>query len=842
MQENANIGKTREGWTEKLKKKDAVSRLRVVLRVAREVLWSGAGFLFGQGSMLFGTNPLGIALLCASQGHILSILAGLILGAVFSEEQPWVLIATYLAAALVRAVSAWLADSRESRRQPLPDHIREKLRKKETDKPIEADITIPKTRMARFRARLASSSVSETFGVLRDEVRNLFSESVLLRMVTAAVCMLIVSLFRVIGGGFRYYDLFAAFFSVFAAPAAVMVYSVKLGNRRELRTLYALSTGALLFSAVWASDSLLLGVVPLSAFFALFLSLWVAHRAGTVGGVAAAILAGLAHDPMSIPAYLLAVLIYALASTRKKTDFGIPLAVLAALGWSVYAHGVSVLVPLLFANLTAGALLTVLTHWNLPDVGSADAVTVPTSAADDAVRLRYAINRHEDANDRLRGISDAFSSLSEMFYNLSDRLRRPTTLDLHRLCDSSFDRFCPDCPNKTVCWGFEYADTLEVLGDLASALHTRGTVTEKQFSPTLQHRCPSMAPILADINRGCSKLTGDLLRDNRTEIFAMDYEAAANIINDALEEDDGEYRLDSDLAARIGEYLASAGISAQSVVVYGNRLRRIIVRGVSVDQATVTAETLRSDLGEMCGLELSSPTFEVDGSICMMTLCTRKKFSVNGAQKCLSADGGVSGDAVSLFSNRKDYFYALINDGMGSGHDAALTSNLCSVFLEKMLRAGNRAGTSLRMLNNMILSRTQNNSAAECSSTVDLLEFDLVTGVGFFMKSGAAPSFVVRGSTVHRIQSGTVPIGILRNTEAQTSEFSLKAGDMVVLISDGIQQNDPDGEWLLNYLAGAGEKEPEEIVNRICLHASTGEEPRDDCSAIALRIADDDGK
>lgn len=836
MQEE--IKAPRKGWTEKLKQKDAASRLGVVLRVLREVIWAGAGFLFGQGSMLFGTNPLGIALLCASSGHIVPILAGLILGAVFSEEQPWVLIVTYVAAALIRAVSARLADSHESRRRMLPAHIRNKLHKTEADKPSASESVRPQSRMARLRAKITSSSGAELFSALRNEIRSLFSEWVLLRMVTAATCMLIVSLFRVIGGGFRYYDLFAAFFAVFAAPAAVLVYSVWLEGRRELRFLYLLSAGALLFSAVWASDSLLFGIVPLSAFFALFLSLWATHRVGAIGGVAAAILAGLAHDPMSIPAYLIAVLIYALANLRKKTDLGIPLAVFAALGWSIYAHGFSVLVPLLFSNLTAGALMTVLSHLGETAAPTENAANIPT-AGDTAVRLRYATNRHDETNDRLRRISDAFSSLSEMFYNLSDRLRRPTTLDLHRLCDASFDRFCPNCPNKTVCWGLEYADTLEVLGGLASALHTRGTVTEKQISPALLHRCPSMTAILADINHGCSELTGELLRDNRTEIFAMDYEAAANIINDALEEDNGEYRLDAKLSSGICEYLASAGISAQSVVVYGGRLRRVIVRGVNVDQATVTAETLRNDLGEMCGLELSSPTFEVDGSVCTMILHTRKRFSVNGAQKCLSADGGISGDAVSLFSNRKDYFYALINDGMGSGHDAALTSNLCSVFLEKMLRAGNRAGTSLRMLNNMVLSRTQNNSAAECSSTVDLLEFDLVTGVGSFIKSGAAPSFVVRGSTVHRIQSGTAPIGILRNTEAQTSRFTLKTGDTVVLISDGIQQNDPDCEWLLNYLAGAGEKEPEEIVNRICLHASTGEEPRDDCSAIALRIGED---
>ena len=219
-----------------------------------------------------------------------------------------------------------------------------------------------------------------------------------------------------------------------------------------------------------------------------------------------------------------------------------------------------------------------------------------------------------------------------------------------------------------------------------------------------------------------------------------------------------------------------------------------------------------------------------------MTLRAKKRISVQGAQNTVSADGGVSGDSVNLFSNKKDYFYALISDGMGAGREAALTSGLCSVFLEKMLRAGNRAWTSLRMLNNMIRSRGAD-SLRECSSTVDLLELDLITAEASFIKSGAAPSFVVRGKTVHRLQSGTAPIGIIRALDAQATSFSLRPGDTGVLISDGILLNDPECEWISAYLEEVSNASPEEIVYQICLHAAECEE-HDDCSAVALRICE----
>jgi stage II sporulation protein E len=255
-----------------------------------------------------------------------------------------------------------------------------------------------------------------------------------------------------------------------------------------------------------------------------------------------------------------------------------------------------------------------------------------------------------------------------------------------------------------------------------------------------------------------------------------------------------------------------------------------------VEHAKVSAQTLRSDLGEMCALELGQPVFEVEDKVSIMSLQAKKKIAVEGAQNNVSADGGVSGDSINLFSNKQDYFYALISDGMGAGKEAALTSGLCSVFLEKMLRAGNRAWTSLRMLNNMIRSRGED-SVRECSSTIDLMELDLMTAEASFIKSGAAPSFVIRGSVVHRIQAGTAPIGIIQALDAQATPFSLRVGDTVVMISDGILQNDEECEWISDYLSQAGGLSPDEIVYRICLQASSFD-THDDCSAVALRIVE----
>ena len=791
-------------------------------RLFVEVLWGCAGWVFGQAGLLFDTYPLGLALLCASSGHTPAVLIGLIVTAVGNMENAALYVCTYLAAALLRILVAAVFDAPDARFE-MPKTLQKRLQER-----IQEEAPLTDEEWQKKEKKAARMAFWE----------RIFGESVLLRISSAALCALVIALSRVISGGFRFYDWFAALFIIFMASAATAVFSFSLEGRGGNKWLAGFSEAALLFTLVYAARTVTFLTFPLSPMAALFFTLYICSNRSALEGILAAAIAGLAYDPIQAPAFLLAALVALfLKQTKKEKPAAMLLPVAAMLAWSAYVKGFLILLSLIPATLLAATAFvlvqkTSILSSSVPDDGE--------SGEDTAKSLQKEVEsiRYRDSNERFRGISDAFSSLSEVFYNLSDRFRRPGTLDLRLLCDRSFDAFCNDCPNKNICWGLEYTETLGAVNDLIAQLHTRGRVSGEQVGEQLANRCTRIDGILECINTDCARLTGEMLRNNRTEIFAMDYESAADIINDALEADSGEYLVDTELGKKIAEYLKDADVGAESVTVFGNRMRKILIRGAEVDAAKVTFETMRSDLGEMCGRELGFPSFEVEGSVSTMTLTSKRKIAVLSAQNNVSADGGISGDSVNLFSNKKDYFYALISDGMGSGKEAALTSGLCSVFLEKMLRAGNRAATSLRMLNNMIASRAQD-STKECSSTVDLLELDLMTGEGAFLKSGAAPSFVVRGKVVRRLQAGTVPIGILNTLDVQKTDFLLRAGDTVVMVSDGILQNDDDGEWLTAYLSGAAAQTPQEIVYQICRRCAE-KDTRDDCSVVALRIIDAD--
>lgn len=147
-----------------------------------------------------------------------------------------------------------------------------------------------------------------------------------------------------------------------------------------------------------------------------------------------------------------------------------------------------------------------------------------------------------------------------------------------------------------------------------------------------------------------------------------------------------------------------------------------------------------------------------------------------------AAEGGAPcGDCFADFTCGEWYYLALC-DAMGSGEEAAREAQSAVSLLRDLICAGLEAQDALELLNGVYILRGDG-----VFSTVDLAQVSLISGEGFLLKWGAAPSYLQRGGRIVRLGAQTLPPGLSAAGEGGASclRISLLRGETLVLLSDG---------------------------------------------------------
>jgi stage II sporulation protein E len=149
--------------------------------------------------------------------------------------------------------------------------------------------------------------------------------------------------------------------------------------------------------------------------------------------------------------------------------------------------------------------------------------------------------------------------------------------------------------------------------------------------------------------------------------------------------------------------------------------------------------------------------------------------------------GDVSGDTPLVARLDRGRVVLGLSDGMGTGASAAVESGTALDLVADMLRAGFSQAMAVRAVNAALLLRSQKEEFA----TLDLVVLDLERHEAELVKVAAAPSFLRRGGLVRVIQGAAPPVGILRDVRVEPMYHRMQAGDVLVMVSDGVL-GDPD--------------------------------------------------
>jgi stage II sporulation protein E len=436
------------------------------------------------------------------------------------------------------------------------------------------------------------------------------------------------------------------------------------------------------------------------------------------------------------------------------------------------------------------------------------------------------------AKQKLKRMSEAFSSLSEVFYTVSDSMKKPQLTEASRLVSDCCSEVCSRCSLSGICWGREHSLHVEASSRVASRLLVSGQVEKKDFGEPFATGCKNLEELCALVNRRFEELSGNFIKNNKTRLLAGEYSSVSRLLKNTAGELDLELEYNPGLEQRAKKVLKELGISYRRVAVFGTREIKIDVYGILLERVSLATDQVLLAFEREFHCVFDSPGFLMFEESVVMRLRRRRALSLECAKSgCTKKGESINGDSVSFFETDRDYFYTLICDGMGSGREAAFTSRLASIFIEKLMHCATPKNVSLEMLNAFLMSKTD-----ETFTTVDLLEVDLLSGEANFMKAGAAPSFVLRGDRLHRIESRTPPAGVLYRMCAEQTAFSLRDGDFIIQLSDGAEESDGSSDWLAALVGGNSYENAAALCEQIFSKAKEQAAFRDDLSICVLRV------
>ena len=841
--EDSFFKRRREEMRERLTGKDEIEVRRRLHTLVSFFLTAAMSYLLGGSKLFFGTYPLGIALACSSKKHLPAVAVGLLAAVI--GGMPTVYGYICIAVLLIRMLSTLL--------------------------PMVFSETIGR-RGNRGKEVIKYGVIGEEQDDSSEEIGfgGLFSETLHVKLLCSALGGAIGGVFLVLRDDFSFYSLCGMLTLIFLPPVATLVFGGVLGEERYKKEWYAcIAVGAIIFLSVLASVGKTVLGMPMAPFLAILLTLCVAADKGIFFGIAAALLCGTAFDATYIILLVLSAVLFCIVSAVKR-NAGVAAVCGLIVVWCYYIGGEQGLIRVLPPMLLAIPIYMLVDKYR-------EMMNAPYARAEVAGGLYFAEavtekTKNAAVKDRLSTLEATFSSLSETFYKLSNRFRRPDVLGIRQITDSAFEKVCEGCRNRERCWGADYSDTLEAVRRVTSALHTKGTIAASDLPEKFVSECVRCEKIIDEVNSTVSETTQKMINGGKANFFAANYDDITAILKDALGSDSEEYECDLDAAKKVFEYLYSEGIHVNGVVVYGKRCKHVVAKGVSQSDklSAQKAAEISKRISSIIGADLSDPVIEVgrDGAVMLIhsrptvkAACSHGRLSRSGRRWTSSDPEDVPipdpiegdedetcGDMTDAFVTNNSYFYSLVSDGMGSGPEAAYTSGVCAMFMQKMLSAGNRADITLRMLNNVIRSENMG-CGRECSATVDLLELDLMSGTAAFVKSGAAPTYIARDGTVYKISSRTMPMGIIKNADARITKFDTKAGDIIIMMSDGCCPDSEDCAWLVEYLCSymskgkrtvsVGEELSERLRDEILREAVRNLDPereRDDISVSVVVV------
>lgn len=393
--------------------------------------------------------------------------------------------------------------------------------------------------------------------------------------------------------------------------------------------------------------------------------------------------------------------------------------------------------------------------------------------------------------ERLSNYAESFEGLSRVFLAMSRKKEYYTAEELSNMQNELTGKLCAGCDSCAVCWERDATPLYGILSDLLASIlkvGTPGSESEEQLSRYCKRSKDMVEEAVrvfekANLNRAWY----NRLLENRQSI-AEQLDAMAYIMKDCAKEEqslDGrEKRALSELRYQAKE----AGILVEEIHMWETtdghlkleaRMRSRMGGCIALKNFLTAAHRV---LGKELRTTADNKSFISKEPFSYLFYEDIRYRSVQGIARVKKDGAQISGDNFSFLELEQGELLLGLSDGMGSGSAACRESELVLDLVERFLEAGFSADTAIRMMNSAMVMKGED----DLFSTMDLCMIDQYSGNADFYKIGAAASFLKRNEEVDCFHADSLPVGAGVNPEVVHENITLKNGDFVVMVTDGV--------------------------------------------------------
>ena len=421
---------------------------------------------------------------------------------------------------------------------------------------------------------------------------------------------------------------------------------------------------------------------------------------------------------------------------------------------------------------------------------------------------------------RLYFASRALADVSETVEEVSGELKLINTPDFDWVLNNVRADGCNGCSLRGYCWDRRSLEMRNAVLEMSRLIKGGEQNPADKINDEFRERCIRPKRVENAVLRYYGEYASRLAAEARIEeirgVIADQFEGISDMLYELGEEFERCESFDSSLASAISAALRENDLHAADIAAKTDKYGRMSIEiRLSVPPASpVNRMELLNIVESVCDREFDPPAYNRIKNDVFLSFSEKAAFSVSiGVSQLADGDGTVCGDAYTAFPDGRGRMIMLLSDGMGTGGRAAVDGAMASGLMERLLRAGFGYDCALKIVNSSMLFK----SSDETLATVDISCIDLYTGAVELLKAGAAPTVIRRSGRTGKAQSTSLPAGILREASFDRANVSLKAGDIILMMSDGATASGTD--WICAVLEDFKNGSAQQLAEKIAADA-----------------------